>query len=183
MAQGFDALKGDGAGTSPVVYIDLLKMGTQGGISGLTAAPSNGVLGKTILAQIRGALSQGQCVVVSPWKPDGPPLQCDEESLEMLRGGLEQNVEWQCERCNSSCISSTLTLDFTGAYRRQTNRDESVDEQSMYRSCSLREFIWKADDPSECGNLLDIPDSEGDVPWFIKWVFSLLFLKTSLISH
>jgi len=97
MAQGFDGLMGDDDGNSPVISISLAGFTMQRGIRGLTGKLADGILPKAVLLHIHAALSQGKCVVLHQWKSDGPTLQCNEDSIELLQGSLDQTVEWQCQ--------------------------------------------------------------------------------------
>ena len=97
MAQGFDGLMGDDDGNSLVVSISLAGFTMQRGIGGLTGKLADGVSPKAVLLHIRAALSQGKCMVLHQWKSDGPSLQCDEDSIKLLQGSLDQTVKWQCQ--------------------------------------------------------------------------------------
>jgi len=54
----------------------------------------------------------------------------------------------------------------------------------MHEESTLHDFVHKADDPTVCGNMLDIADTQGDVPWPIQYVFHvMLHAKSHHLYH
>ena len=64
---------------------------------------------------------------------------------------------------------------------------ESLADESIMRTCGIREFLARSIDHNYCGNVLDLPNDGGDLPPFIRFGFlsvpMIICTDRSLNSH
>ncbi|TFY73884.1 hypothetical protein EWM64_g10128, partial [Hericium alpestre] len=181
----------EGDNDAPVTVIKV-RDNERGTFSGLTSSGSSDKEQARVLGAIDRALSIGKCAVISGWTPSGPRVEFDEAGLEALHFNLDANVEWQCARKRDAERSDRISplsnadgpdnmdedtsdgsegglLDFSGSSDEEEDDDAPIPgSRDIHRSAPLRSFIRLAKKPDECGNILDAPDIDGEVPWFIR---------------
>ena len=64
---------------------------------------------------------------------------------------------------------------------------ELLADESIMRTCGIREFLARSIDHNYCGNVLDLPNDGGDLPPFIRFGFlsvpMIIHTDKSLNSH
>ncbi|KAI5999285.1 hypothetical protein EDD15DRAFT_2193947 [Pisolithus albus] len=106
---------------------------------------------RSLMSKIEDAISCGCSVLVRGWEPS-PPLSFMEEDIGLYRPTLSQQVSVQ---------------DAVKRARQQARRSKA-DLSDVHRTVTIKEFIDLAKNEKECLNLLDLPNTQPEIPIFLR---------------
>ncbi|KAI0040341.1 hypothetical protein FA95DRAFT_1577014, partial [Auriscalpium vulgare] len=100
---------------------------------------------KQMVEDVRSHLSRGMFIVVRGILNDG--LKFDEESFEEIAGSLDE----------VKCYQSA-------------NLRHSGDKNSFHEHTTMRQFLEMSGESGQCGNMLDVPQTQGNTPRLIRCI-------------
>ncbi|KAI6016262.1 hypothetical protein BKA83DRAFT_4497885 [Pisolithus microcarpus] len=106
---------------------------------------------RILMSKIEDAISSGCAVLVRGWEPS-PSLSFVEEDIGLYRPTLSQQVSVQ------DAVKRA----------RQQARKSKADLSDVHRTVTLKEFIDLAKNKKECLNLLDLPNTQPEIPIFLR---------------
>ncbi|KAI6155869.1 hypothetical protein BKA82DRAFT_4349113 [Pisolithus tinctorius] len=119
-----------------------------------------------LIANISDSLSRGCAVLVRGWKPNNPPLDFTCEDIRFFRPTISQEVVVQ------------------DALKRAEQQEAKggPDMSKVFEVLSGVKFIELADDENTCMNLLDFPNTQPEVPIFLRQLSDNVNAKTMTMN-